>query len=635
MRAGEAAAGSDRIARRLSLGAEPLPGGGVSFRVHAPESRAVTVVVDGRNHAMRPIGSGLFAAEVAGAAVGARYGFRLDGGDRLLPDLASRHQPDGPHGLSAVVDPDAFPWTDAGWRGPDPAEMVIEEIHVGTFTPEGTFRAAADRLPLLAEVGIDCIELMPANDFPGRFGWGYDGVFWFAPAHMAGTPDDLKALVDRAHALGMAVLMDVVYNHLGPDGEFFHAYAASHFSTRYANEWGDPLNFDDDGREGMRRMVVENAAYWIGEFHMDGLRFDATQQIFDASRPHVVAEAAAAARAAAGDRRIFLVAENTPQDPAVLAPAAAGGLSLDALWNEDFQRSARIAVTGQCEAYYRDLEGSAAELVGALRHGFLFQGQRSAWEKQPRGGPVRELPHERFVAFIENHDQCANGLRGDRLAAVGDPAMLRAVTTLLLLGPQIPMLFQGQEWGSSAPFTFFADMPAPLKAAVWTGRQDFLSQFPSVAGDRIADPCDPATAAACRLDWEERARHGRWLALHRDLIALRRADPTLAARGRHGLDTAVPWPSVGALRFIGETAADDRLLVVNTGVDRRAATVADPLFSAGRGVGWRTLFSSDARPYGGRGAVPAYSHEEGWIFPGRSAVLLAPALDDRDRDTGA
>ncbi len=311
--------------RRMALGAEPLAGGGANFRVHAPESRAVSVEIGGRSVPMTAIGEGLFEADVADVPVGATYGFRLDGGDRVLPDLASRRQPDGPHGLSALVDPDAFPWTDADWRGPDVASMVVQEIHIGTFTPEGTWLAAAERLPLLKETGIDAVEIMPANDFCGGFGWGYDGVFWFAPAHLFGTPDDLRAFVDRAHGLGIAVILDVVYNHLGPEGQYFGAYARSYFSTRYENEWGDPLNFDDDGREGMRRMVIENAAYWIREFHMDGLRFDATQQIFDASTPHVVAEAAEAARAAADGRRLFLVAENTPQDTLTLASGETPG----------------------------------------------------------------------------------------------------------------------------------------------------------------------------------------------------------------------------------------------------------------------------------------------------------------------
>jgi maltooligosyltrehalose trehalohydrolase len=607
--------------RRQPVGAD-LTGDGCSFRVWAPDSRRVSVIVDGRDHPMVPLEDGMFEADVPGVRAGARYGYRLDGAERILPDIASRSQPDGPHGLSEVVDPASFPWTDGSWRGPDLDRMVIQEIHIGTFTPEGTWAAAAEKLPLLREAGIDAIELMPVNGFFGGFGWGYDGVQWFAPAGIYGRPDDLKAFIDRAHALGMAVILDVVYNHLGPEGEYFHAFSKKYFSTRYENEWGEPLNFDDDGAEGMRRMVIANAAYWIGEFHFDGLRFDATQQIFDATKPHVVAEAAAAARAAAGDRRIFLVAENTPQDPAMVAPAEAGGLALDALWNEDFQRAARIVVTGQRDAYYSDLAGTAFELVNALRRGFLYQGQRSGWEKQPRGGPTAGLDPACFVSFIENHDQCANSLRGDRLAKMGDPSMLRAVTALMMLGPQTPMLFQGQEWGSTRPFTYFADFTGDLAKAVRNGRQSFLEQFPCVKANQILDPCDERTFRGCVLDWTERDRNVHWLAFHRDLARLRRGDPVIARRGRDGMDGSTPFPTIGALRLAAPDG-DDRLLIVNTGIDLKVPTIPDPLFSAGPGVGWRILFTTDAHEYGGRGTVPPWT-EEGWNIPGRSTVLLAP-----------
>lgn len=612
---------SSTIQRRMSLGAEPHAGG-VSFRVHAPEHGVVAVVVDGVDHAMRRGEDGLWEAFVEGARAGARYGFRLDRADRLLPDLASRWQPDGPHGLSAVVDPDGFRWTDADWRGPDLHGLVIQEIHLGTFTDEGTCAAAIEKLPLLREVGIDCIELMPVNDFAADFGWGYDGVLWFAPFRGYGTPDELKRLVDRAHALGIAVLMDVVYNHLGPEGQYFADFSSDYFSTRYENEWGDPLNFDDAGSDALRRLAVENAAYWVREYHVDGLRFDATQQIYDETRPHIVAAMAAAARRAAEGRRLFLVAENTPQDVATLAPADLGGRDLDGMWNEDFQRAARIAVTGQRDAYYSDLEGTAAELVGALRHGFLYQGQRSGWENQPRGSLTAGIAPERFVSFVENHDQIANSLRGDRLARMGDPAMLRAVTALLLLGPQTPLLFQGQEFGSTAPFTYFVGFTGDLAASVRQGRQAFLEQFPAIRQEPILDPCDLATFRGCVLDWSERARHPHWLALHRDLIALRRSDPVLRLQGRNGMSTAAPREPIGMLRLHGGPGDGDRLLVVNTGIDWKPRTVTDPIVATPDGKPWRTLWTSDALVYGGRGAVPV-DGDDGWTFPGRSAVLLA------------
>ncbi|WP_181705202.1 malto-oligosyltrehalose trehalohydrolase [Chthonobacter rhizosphaerae] len=601
------------------IGGSLLAGGGAAFRLFAPDHPSATVVVDGRDTRLDPEGDGWFSGRVPDARAGSRYGFRLGAGPDLVPDVASRHQPDGPHGLSALLDHDAFPWTDAGWTGVALDDAVILEIHIGTFTPDGTYRAAADKLPLLKEAGITVVELMPVNDFPGRFGWGYDGVGWFAPVAVYGEPDDLKAFVDRAHALGLAVILDVVYNHLGPDGQMHRRYAESHFSRRYENEWGDPLNFDDDGSAGMRALVVESAAAWIRDYHLDGLRFDATQQIFDASPVHVVAEAAAACRIAAGGRELILVAENTPQDVAVIKPADAGGQALDGLWNEDFQRAARIAATGERDAYYSDLSGSAAELVAALRWGFLYHGQRSAWDKAPRGSWAFGTDLKRFVAFLENHDQVANSRTGDRLARIADRSLLRALTTLLLLSPQTPMLFQGQEFGSTRPFVFFCDHGGDLGQAVRAGRKGFLDQFPAVRHDAIPDPCAEATWRSCVLDWSERERNSAALALHRDLLALRRADPVF----RRPLELAVstPVPDLALMRWFGDDG--DRLLVLNLGPGRTVETLPDPLSAPRPGRPWRMIFSSDDDVYDGRGAVPALDADGVWWLPGRSAVVLA------------
>lgn len=607
------------LERMMAFGADLLAGG-TSFRLYAPDHASVSVEVDGRAVPLKPEGDGWWSALVPGVRAGARYGYRFPGVDRLVPDIASRSQPDGPEGLSAVLDPADFSWSDQEWRGIALQDAVIQEIHLGTFTPEGTLDAAAARLPLLAEVGINVVELMPVNDFCGRFGWGYDGVGWFAPNRIYGGPEALRRFVDRAHGLGMAVLMDVVYNHLGPKGQVHRLYGPSYFSTRYKNEWGDPLNFDDQGADGMRALVIENAGFWIREYHLDGLRFDATQQIFDASERHVVAEAAASARRNARNRQLILVAESTPQDPKVISPANEKGQDLDGIWNEDFQRAARIAVTGECDAYYSDLTGSAFELVGGLRHGFLYQGQTSGWEKAPRGGDVTGVPLHRFVAFLENHDQVANSLTGRRLVTLGDGKLLRAATALLLLGPETPMLFQGQEFGASSPFVFFCDFSGDLAEAVRKGRQDFLSQFPCVAHDRIMDPVSEETLAACRLDWSERERNAGWLALTRDLIALRRSDPVLSRRGEATLDMSVPFPEIATLRY--RHAAGDRLIVLNTGIDRHTSTLPDPQFAPPPGSSWTMLFSSDDKAYGGRGRVPA-CHDKGWSLPGRSAVLLA------------
>ncbi|WP_075214139.1 malto-oligosyltrehalose trehalohydrolase [Mongoliimonas terrestris] len=605
-----------------TIGATLGADGRADFRIYAPDHRTAVLVLEDGETPMTDEGNGWFSASMPGRRAGERYGFRLGDDPAVLPDLASRHQPDGPHGRSALLDHGAFRWTDGDWRGVPLSDAVISEIHIGTFTPEGTFAAAADRLPLLAEVGITVIEVMPLNDFPGRFGWGYDGVGWFAPVGIHGTPDDLKRFVDRAHGLGLAVILDVVYNHLGPDGQYHRRYAAGHFSTRYKNEWGDPLNFDDEGSAGMRALVVESAAAWIRDYHVDGLRFDATQQIFDASPVHVVAEAAAACRAAAPGRHLILLAENTPQDVTVLEPGDAGGQGLDALWNEDFQRAARIAVTGERDAYYSDLAGSPGELVAALRWGFLYHGQRSAWDKAPRGTNAFHVPLHRFIAFLENHDQVANARRGDRLARIGDPAMLAAVTTLLLLGPQTPMLFQGQEFGSSRPFVFFCDHRGDLADAVRKGRKGFLDQFPAVRHGAIPDPSAEATYRACGLDWGERDRNGALLALHRDLLALRRDDPVFTAPDT-AIHVASPMADLAVMRWFGAGGAGDRLLLLNAGPGRILETLAEPLSAPRPGRPWRMIFSSDDDVYGGRGSAPAIDPDGVWSLPGRSAVVMA------------
>lgn len=616
----EATAGP-AIGRRMAFGAE-LSAGGASFRLWAPGHDRVTLAIDGRRVAMRPAGGpGWFAAEVDGVGAGTRYGFHIGDAAALLPDPASRWQPDGPHGASALVDPDACAWSDAGWRGVELSGQVIMEMHVGTFTPEGTWAAAAERLPALTELGISMIEMMPVNDFPGRFGWGYDGVGLYAPTRLYGSPNDLRRFVDTAHRLGIAVILDVVYNHLGPDGNFLPRFAASIFHDR-RNDWGDVINFDGPDAGPVRRFFIENAAYWIREFHFDGLRLDATQEIHDASEVHVVREIADAARAAAGDRAIVLVAENEPQDRRLLDAPADGGCGLDALWNDDFHHAARVVLTGRREAYYSDYRGDAREIAESLAFGFLMQGQRSSWQKNPRGTSVLRLPPRRLVSFLENHDQIANSGDGRRLAALAQPARLRALTAALLLGPQTPMLYQGQEFGASTPFLFFADHGGAVGEGARNGRREFLTQFPSLIGAAIDDPTDEATFRRCVLDWAERDRNGETLALHRDLISLRRNDPIIRLQGAAG----VLGSAVGDLclvRFLGAAPADDRLLAINLGSDV-APPVSAPLLAPPDRAGWRLLWSSEDPAYGG-GGTPAPVFGEGWVIPGNAALLLAGA----------
>ena len=404
--------------RHFSVGAEVLPEGGVSFRVWAPKRRAVQVVVsrDPRDRKpsivadlQREQGSeGYFSGTVDEAAAGMFYGFRLDDASEPLPDPASRFQPQGPLGLSQIVDPRSFKWTDAEWKGLKIQGQVIYEMHVGTLTSEGTWTAALERLPDIAEAGMTVIEVMPLADFPGQFGWGYDGVCLFAPTRLYGPADDFRQFVDRAHALGLGVILDVVYNHFGLIGCTVTEFSDDYFSRRHKNEWGSPINFDDERAGPVREFFVANVRYWIEEFHLDGFRFDATQSIFDDSESHILTEMAQAARDSAGKRSVILLAENEPQDVRLVRSADKGGHGFDALCNDDFHHTARVRLTGLTEAYYEDYRGSIDELRSVLLRGFLYQGQISQHQGKRRGSPARGVPATALIHFLQNHDQVAN-----------------------------------------------------------------------------------------------------------------------------------------------------------------------------------------------------------------------------------
>ena len=605
--------------RRLPIGAELAPEGGVHFRVWAPDHARVAVVVDGRDAPLARDADGYWSGLVTGAHAGARYRFRLGDGN-AYPDPASRSQPDGPHGDSVVVDPGAYAWRDAAWRGPEQRGMVLYELHVGTFTPEGTWRAAMAKLPLLADLGVSCIEMMPVAEFPGRFGWGYDGVDLFAPTRLYGTPDDLRAFVDEAHLLGMGVILDVVYNHVGPDGNWLPTYARQYFSERHHTDWGDAFNFDDDGAGPVREFVTCNARYWVDEFHFDGLRLDATQNIYDDSQPHVIASVAAAVRAAARGRSTFVVGENEPQETWLLREGARDGCALDALWNDDWHHSALVALRGRDEAYYTDYRGRAQEFESGAKYGFLFQGQWYRWQGKRRGTSTRGIARHRLVNFIENHDQVANSGLGLRVHYCTSPSRLRAMTALLLLGPQTPMLFMGQEFTASAPFRYFADHQPQLAALVDAGRRREVSQFPSLAlpelQARITRPHDARTFEECRLDWSEREANAPHVALHRDLVRLRRAEPCFSAADDATLDGAVLADDAFVLRWFGRDG-DDRLLVVNLGRTLHVDPAPEPLLAPPPGTRWRLRWTSEAPEYGGLGTPALDAADEDTSIPGK------------------
>jgi maltooligosyltrehalose trehalohydrolase len=621
------------VRRRLSGGVEPQPDGTAHARVWAPACTTIDVVLDADRSRVFPLtrqDDGSFEGSVEGLVPSDRYWFRIDG-DRLRPDPVSRFQPDGPHGPSAVVDPSSFSWTDGGWNGVGRAGQVVYEFHVGTFTPEGTWAAAAEQLPGLAELGITVVEMMPVADFAGTFGWGYDGVNLYAPTRLYGTPDDLRRFVDRAHAVGVGVILDVVYNHLGPNGNYLNDFSRDYSTDKYSNDWGGAINFE--GPAPARALFVENAGYWIDEFHFDGLRLDATQDVHDASEPHVLASLVQRAREAAGHRQILIVAENEPQDTRLVRSPERGGYGIDALWNDDYHHLAAVALTGRREAYYGDFTGSPQEFVSAVKYGYLYQGQWHSWQKQTRGTPALDLSGTSFVSFLENHDQVSNSAFGKRLHQLSSPGRYRALTALTLLGPATPLLFQGQEFASSAPFVFFADHGEDLRDAIANGRREFLSQFPSTKDPDVQaalpPPGDVATFRRCKLDPEERHRHREAYALHRDLLALRKQTPAIAAASASRIDGAVLGPALFALRY-GLGAGDDRLLVVNLGVEVNLPVLPEPLLAPPSGRRWVLEWSSDAVQYGGSGRVDFDPHG-GSAWPGESALLLRAELETDSR----
>lgn len=621
------------VVRRLPIGADVQPRGGVHFRLWAPRCQSVMVEVTsaaGKRHAparMIAEDDGYFSALVTDAEAGDRYWFLLDGSSDRLPDPASRFQPEGPHGPSQIIDPTKFQWHDDNWPGVRLRGQVLYEMHIGTFTPEGTWGSAAAQLPELAAAGITLLEIMPVSAFPGRFNWGYDGVDLYAPTQLYGTPDDMRCFVDQAHQHGIGVILDVVYNHIGPDGNYLKRFSEDYFTHLHETDWGEAINFYGPNSQSVREFFIDNAAYWIDEFHLDGLRLDATQNIYDESPDHVITALTRHARAKAGARSIVVIAENETQEARLVRPPEKGGFGLDGVWNDDFHHAAVVALRERNEAYYSDYQGTASELLAALKYGYLYQGQWSQWQKKRRGTPARDLPPWSFVTFLENHDQVSNSLSGQRLHQLTHPGRYRAMTALLLLGPGTPMLFQGQEFGASSPFQFFADHHPELARLVHKGRREFLRQFPSLADEAsqaaIADPADETTFRRSCLDPSERERNEPIYRLHKDLLRLRQSEPALQPRDERWYDGAVVGGGkLIALRYFATDEREDRLLLVNLGTDVPLSPLAEPLLAAALGMRWTIRWSSEDLIYGGCGTpdlVPAGD----WRPLGEAALWLA------------
>jgi len=620
--------------RRYPIGAEPIDSRRTHFRVWAPKAQRVDVVCESGAenspplfHRLDPQPGGYFSGAAA-IGSGARYRFRINSEEPFYPDPASRYQPDGPHGPSCVIDPATFKWRDTHWPGLKLQGQVIYEMHIGAFTAEGTWHAAAKELPELARVGITVIEMMPIAEFPGKFGWSYDGVDLFAPSHLYGTPDELRAFIDCAHSLGLGVILDVVYNHFGPEGNYLGAFSDDYLRRGTTHEWGEMINFDGPNSAPVREFFITNACYWIEEFHFDGFRFDATHAIRDRSEENIIGAVGRAARQAAGARSILLIAENDLQQSRMSRPRSVGGDDLDGMWNDDFHHSAVAALTGRKQGYYGDYCGAPQEFVSAAKYGFLHQGQALSWRGIMRGTPAAGLSPEVFICFLENHDQIANTGPGQRLRFQTSPGCYRAMTSLFLLGPWTPLLFQGQEFGASSPFFFFADPSDPaVREAIRKGRAQLQAPFLSLSEEQIWEklptPEDPSAFARCKLDFSERHKNRQLYDLHADLLKLRREDSRLRQQSSGGIDGAVLGAASFVLRYFSNHN-DDRLLMVNFRSSQVLAPAPEPLLAPPAGCKWELLWSSDSPRYGGEG-----SHQVAfagrWTLPGESAVVLRPA----------
>lgn len=518
----------------MPFGAEHGSGGQVRFRLWAPKAKQIKVcLVDGQERSLPMLGSdgGWFELTTDLAGLGSRYKFQIDGGIKV-PDPASRYQPNDIHGSSEVVDPSAFAWEDEIWRGRAWEDAVLYELHVGTFSPEGTFAGVERRLSHLADTGFTAIELMPLADFPGARNWGYDGVFPFAPDSRYGHPNDLKHLIQSAHKLGLMVFLDVVYNHFGPEGNYLREYAPQFFTDRYHTPWGEAINYDGPDSQTVRQFFIHNALYWLEEYHFDGLRLDAVHEIFDQSPRHILNELAETVRSAVSpDRIVHLVLENDDNAARYLKRGPRQEPKLyTAQWNDDFHHAMHVAITGEADGYYSDYADKPVQRLGrCLAEGFDYQGEESPFRgNRSRGECSRDLPPAAFVDFLQNHDQVGNRAFGERIVALAEPRAIEAAAAIQLLAPSPPLLFMGEEFGADTPFLFFCDFGPDLAQLVTQGRRKEFSRFQRfndpAAQAQIPDPNAESTFLRSKMNWESlnKEKYQRWLNLYRELLSLRK-----------------------------------------------------------------------------------------------------------------
>jgi len=576
-----------------------------TFRVWAPTAKVVEIDIAGQRTSMQAEGDGWWFGEVSEAGEGTDYAFILDGGEPL-PDPRSPWQPDGIHGRSRIVNHATYPWTDQHWQAPPLSSAIVYELHTGTFTREGTFEAAIGKLDHLVELGVTHLELMPVNEFPGARGWGYDGVDLYAPHHAYGGPAGLKKLVDGCHARGLAVLLDVVYNHLGPTGNYLGRFGP-YFTKRYATPWGEAINFDDRYSDEVRRFLCDNAVMWLRDYHFDGLRIDAVHAILDTCAVHFLEQLAEQVEALEAElgRRLFLIAESDLNTPRLVQAKEAGGYGLDAQWSDDFHHALHALLTGEREGYYADF-GTIAQVAKALRQAYVYDGCYSRYRRRRHGRPAAGLSGHCFLGYLQNHDQVGNRATGQRSSHLMSTGRLKLGAALVLTSPFVPMLFQGEEWGASAPFQYFTNHEDPrLGRAVREGRRSEFAAF-GWKPEEVPDPQSVETFNRSKLDWSEieHEPHTGLLAWHRRMIALRRRCPDLTD-GR--MDRV-------AVRFDEQS----RWLTVERGCIAVCCNLADeqqviPLSSAGAQT--PLLLSAEAIRIDGKGV----------LLPPDSVAVLGPA----------
>jgi maltooligosyltrehalose trehalohydrolase len=607
------------------MGANVVPGG-VEFRVWAPRATTIDVELGNIYIAMTRGEDAVWAASVQDVNPGTHYRFRIDG-EGAFPDPYSRSQPEGPHGPSQVVDPTAFAWTDGGWGGLAAEGLVLYECHVGTYTPEGTFDALIGELDALQRLGVTALELMPVAEFPGTRNWGYDGVDLFAPSHNYGGPEALRRLVDAAHRRGIGVILDVVYNHFGPDGNYLGQYSTDYLTNRYETAWGDAVNYDGAGSQHVRQLVIDNACNWIDEFHIDGLRLDATFAIFDASPRHILEEVVSRARACAAPRRVVMIAETHENDVRYLRAPTEGGFGFDATWTDDYHHAVHTAASQEHMGYYEDYSGSLDELARTINRGWLFEGQHSKHLAGPRGTRADGVPARAFVYFIQNHDQVGNrafGRRFSHLVGAGAHKMWSALTLLL---PYTPMLFMGQEFAASSRFHYFTDHNEELGRQVTEGRRREFASFAAFADPgaqrEIPDPQAIETFYESKLDLGERDEGlgAQVMQLTTELLALRRSDAVLQRQDRTRLRATAAGDDLLLVQLWH--GREHRLIVANRGVAVDAPPRALRIPGALLALDWAPVISTEERRFGGAEDVVRFGEHLVSIPPHTVALLRA------------